>query len=67
MHIVHDDRGAIIFTISGPGKDYGTDVLDKEGRQWLFEPDLQNLDPTAMCVDVNASPKKGSFRNSRSS
>jgi hypothetical protein len=58
MYVVHDASGTILSTISGPGKDYGKDVLDKNGDLWLFDPTLQNLDPTANCVDVTASPKK---------
>lgn len=58
MYIVHDAKGAILSTISGPGKEYGASVLDKRGDLWMFDPEIQNLDPTATCVDVTATPKK---------
>ncbi|MEH2508705.1 hypothetical protein V1291_000059 [Nitrobacteraceae bacterium AZCC 1564] len=58
MYVVHDEKGAILSTISGPGKEYGKDVLDKQGDLWLFDPELQNLDPTTNFVDLTAAPKK---------
>lgn len=58
MYVVHDAKGTILSTISGPGKEYGVSVLDKQGDLWLFDPLLLNLDPNTYCVDVDAIPKK---------
>lgn len=52
MFVVYDDAGQIVSTIVGPAQEYGQDILDKEGKRWLFLEGVTSLDPLQAYVDV---------------
>jgi hypothetical protein len=52
MFVVYDHTGTILATIQGPGPEYGPDILDREGKRWLFLDGVTSLDPTCHYVDT---------------
>jgi hypothetical protein len=53
MYIVYDPAsGMILQTISGPGKEYGTEQLDPRNLTWLWLEGAMNVDPTKNYIDV---------------
>ncbi len=55
MFVVYDQSGSIRSTIAGPGLEYGIEVLDPQGKSWLFLAGVTSLDPVVNYVEVAAA------------
>lgn len=51
VYVTYNDDGMITATIIGPDATYG-DILDRDGKKWLFLKGETSFDPTARFVDT---------------
>lgn len=52
MFVIYNQDGLILSTIGGPGLEYGIEILDREGKSWLFLAGVTSLDPCVNYVDL---------------